>query len=300
MASRNRKGLVGWSRSVVQWRLGRTLYLSVPFTWLVGEAEEIARDHTRRKRGPVVAGGPGIALLYPDGCEWAKTPESVPFDTLAMHNPMAGISTRGCPNRCPFCAVPRLEGEFRELPESTWKLGPVRTDANLLAASKEHVEELVDRLVHAAVPHVDFNQGLDARRFTPWHAQQLARLDKAMLRFSWDGTGAGPVVHRATTLARAAGFPARRIRVFVLVGFEDSLEEARDRCETVRGWGLKPNPMRYQRLDARRRNEYVGEGWTANDLRRLCRYYARDIFRQIPFEEFELREGPAQLDLKVV
>lgn len=54
MASQNATHRVGWSKAIRSWRVGRTLYLSIPFTWLVAEAAEIAREHN----GPVVAGGP--------------------------------------------------------------------------------------------------------------------------------------------------------------------------------------------------------------------------------------------------
>lgn len=283
MAEWNRRGKVGWSRGIRHWTLGRTLYLSVPFTWLVADAERMAREH----KGPVIAGGPGVKLLHPepDSCDWAATPDSVPFDTLAMHNPLAGRSTVGCPNNCAFCAVPSLEGPFRELPEDEWRISPVRWDSNLLAASEGHIQRLVNRLVEADFPSVDFNQGLDARRFTDFHAQAFAAIRGVIVRFAWDSEW-GFTVLRAVERAEKAGIAKRRIRVYVLVGFDESPEEAMYRLEQVRWWGVKPNPMRYQPLDATVRNAYVPDGWTPGLLQDVCRYYARDIFRRIPFKEF--------------
>lgn len=290
MASWNGKHAVGWSRGIRSWTLDRTLHLSVPFTWLVAAAEHIAREHD----GPVVAGGPGVELLCPHGSEWAVIKKDSPFDTLAMHNPLAMRTTRGCPNACGFCAVPRLEGEFRELDLDECRLAPIIGDDNLLAASEPHIVQLVQRLMGEAYPMVDFNQGLDARLFTGWHAQQFASLHKVgtkpILRFSLDRTTQVPTVEHALAHALSAGFPRHRIRVFVLVGYEDSPEDARYRCEKVREWGLKPNPMRYQPLDALERNAYVAPGWTADLLQKTCRYYARDIFKHIPFEEFQAEE----------
>jgi len=50
------------------------------------------------------------------GAPWADdTPDEAPVDVLRLHNPDATFTTRGCPRACPFCAVPRIEGKFREL-----------------------------------------------------------------------------------------------------------------------------------------------------------------------------------------
>lgn len=52
---------MGWAKDVTSWRLGHTLYLSVPFTWLLPQARKLALAH--RRKGPVLAGGPAVRLL---------------------------------------------------------------------------------------------------------------------------------------------------------------------------------------------------------------------------------------------
>ena len=96
-----------WSKGIASWKVGNTLYLSVPFTWLMLEAHGMATEH----KGKVIAGGPAVKLI---GAEWAKTPETCSYNTLAFHNPCATFTTRGCPNKCKFCAVPKIEGDFKE------------------------------------------------------------------------------------------------------------------------------------------------------------------------------------------
>jgi hypothetical protein len=278
-----------WAKTGVSWRLGETLYLSVPFTWLVEGARKVAVAHN----GPVFAGGPGLRLLHPDGCDWAETPDRVPFDVLSMHNPLATFTTRGCPRRCSFCAVPQLEGEFREL--DTWKPAPLVCDNNLLESSRVHFERVVDSL--RPFPLVDFNQGLDARLFTSWHADQLSRIN-AIVRFAFDSPRMEVPVADAISTARKAGIPKGRIRVYVLVGYKDTPESARHRLEIVRGWGMLPNPMRYQPLDASRRNQYVGPGWTQNELVDVCRYYSMTHFLgPIPFKDYSNRKPTRQAGL---
>ena len=269
-----------WRKGIASWGVGDTLYLSVPFTWLLREAEAMARKH----KGPVIAGGPAVDLC---GADWAETPPTCPYDTLAMHNPLATFTTRGCPNRCAFCAVPRIEGEFRELAD--WKPAPVVCDNNIMAASKRHFARVVESL--RLFPRVDFNQGLDARLFTAWHADQLAMLRTVKVRFALDHVNmTGPVADAIGT-ARKAGL--HDFGVYVLVGYHDTPDDALHRLETVRAWGVRPNPMRYQPLDATEKNAYIAPGWTDAELRRMCRYYSRlRWLEHIPYEEFQADLGP--------
>lgn len=269
-----------WKKSVVSWICGDTFYVSVPFTWLLGDAEAAATQYrSKHARATVVAGGPGVALA---GAPWADRVEpDCPFDVLAMHNPCATFTTRGCPNHCRFCAVPRIEGDFREL--DTWRPAPLLCDNNLLASSATHFRRVIESL--RPFPACDFNQGLDARLFTGWHAGLIATLRRPMVRFSFDHISMEGHVADAIARARAAGL--HRIGVYVLVGYDDTPADAEYRMEWVRGFGIRPNPMRYQPLDAITKNAYVGPGWTDRELKRMHRYYSRLRFLEhIPFREY--------------
>ena len=273
-----------WRKDIASWKCGKTLYLSVPFTWLLPKAEEMAKAH----KGKVVAGGPAVDLAQsgapntPEPITWAETPESCPFDTLAMHNPFATFTTGGCPNCCEFCAVPKIEGEFWE--RKAWKPAPMVCDNNILESSKAHFRRVIDSLL--PFPSVDFNQGLDARKFVPFHADQLARLRRCKLRFAFDDLPQEPYVRSALELARRWGF--RDFGIYVLIGFNDSPEGALYRLKTVCSWGIRPTPMRYQPLDALEKNVYVASGWTERELCRMMKYYSRlRWLEHIPFDEFK-------------
>lgn len=251
-----------WRKGIASWKVGKVLYQSIPFTWLLSDAEIQARDH----KGAVVAGGPAVGLM---GAPWAKTPENIPFDTLSFHNPLATFTTRGCPNQCKFCAVPELEGDLKEL--QTWKSAPIICDNNLLAATKKHFERVIDSLIPFSA--CDFNQGLDARLFTPYHADHLARLKRPHIRFSWDSIKTESQVTDAISLCKKYGF--KEIGIYVLIGYNDTPEDAHYRLEKVMEWGLFPNPSRYQPLDASKKNDYVAPGWTEAELRKTMKYYYR-------------------------
>ena len=266
-----------WRKGIASWVDSQgTLYLSVPFTWLLEKAEKIAREW----HGKVLIGGSG--LMKPTQCDG--------YEPVLFHNACATFTTRGCPNSCKFCAVPRLEGDLKEI--SDFRPAPIICDNNFLAASKKHIKRVVDKLT--VFPFVDFNQGLEARRFTPDIADELGRLN-CHVRFAFDHWGSEAVVKDAIDLCRQR--TTSKISVYALIGFDDDPESARSRLELIRSWGVLPNPMRYQPLDAKRKNEYVHPNWTERELANTMRYYSRlNWLGHIPFSKYKQRNfGTAQL-----
>ena len=264
------------------WRCGDRWYVSVPFTWQLGKAELAARAARQENKAlTIVAGGPAVKLA---GAPWAdETPDSCPFDVLAMHNPCATFTTRGCPNRCPWCAVPRIEGDFQELP--IWKPAPIICDNNLLAASRAHFSRVIDSL--KPFPASDFNQGLDARFFTPWHAEQIRTLRNPKVRFAFDRLQDETALVDAVARCRANRL--LDLGVYVLVGFHDTPEDALYRLRFVQELGIRPTPMRFQPLDALEKNAYVAPGWTDQELHRMVRYFSRlRWFEHVPYEDFQV------------
>ena len=267
-----------WSKNIISWKCGKVLYLSVVFTWQMKVAEALAKAHA----GPVIAGGPAIELM---GCDWAAAGDSSAFDVLAMHNPCATFTTRGCPNQCKFCIVPKIEGDFIEL--DSWKPGPVICDNNFLAASNNHIKRAVDLL--RLFPYVDFNQGLDARLLTRWHLEQFSRLQGVNIRFAFDHSSQETKLAAAIELVKKAGF--KDIGVYVLIGYNDTPDDALYRLELVRLWGARTSPMRFQPLDAISKNSFVAPGWNEIELRRIMRYYSRLIWLgHIPYSEYSQYE----------
>jgi hypothetical protein len=172
-----------WSKGLVSWKKDNTLYISVPFTWLMSKAEELAQKHD----GPVLIGGPGTGK--PTTCPG--------FNPLELHNPDAVFTTRGCPNNCGFCMVKRLEPDYYEIPNFIPK--SCVCDNNFTAASKKHQERAVDKL--KTLPFVDFNQGMEAKLFTPGLADLLGNL-KCKIRFAFDRVNYEKYVKEAIDLCK--------------------------------------------------------------------------------------------------
>jgi len=57
--------------------------------------------------------------------------------------------------------------------------------------------------------------------------------------------------------------------------------------DLVRSWGIRPNAMRYQPLDALVKNSFVADGWTAAELLKTMHYYNHlRWYEHIPFKDF--------------
>lgn len=270
---------IKWSKRFLEWTKGGVSYLSVVFTWDLPEAYQRA-VWLQAEGYTVRAGGPAVSLM-PDYLTAVAKCGGYAF-ALKRHNPQATFTSRGCIRNCGFCAVPKIEGALRELDD--WPVRPIVCDNNLLACSRAHFDRVIDRL--KPLHDIDFNQGLDSRLLTAYHAGRLAELD-CMVRLAFDSVKYESLFMQAFELLRAARIPKNRIRAYVLVGYNDTPEDALYRLETVTELGIDPNPMRYNPLDTLRRDSYVGPNWTGLELRRFVRYWANlRWFRAVPFEDF--------------
>jgi hypothetical protein len=272
------------SGGMAEWVIGDTAFLSVVFSWTLQAAYQRAVWYN--SLGVAVrAGGPAIMLNPSALHDVAQIGGEI--DALPHHNPNATFTSRGCIRKCPFCAVPRIEGDLVEL--ANWEPRPIVCDNNLLATSRPHFDSVIDRL--KPIKGVDFNQGLDARLLTDYHAQRLTELDLHCVRLAWDNLQYENSFMRAFETLTRAGIPTDKIQVYCLIGFDDTPDDALYRLETITRLGAKTNPMRYQPLDSEKRNQYIGENWTDRQLKDFMRYWSRTDFWQragVTFEEYHV------------
>ncbi len=262
-----------WPKGVLKWEDGDTLFLSVPFTWLLPDArEEITQA---RLFGPsqIRVGGPAVALMpqYLQGLG-AEVGGDIP-GVLQRFNRLATRTTKGCLRRCSFCAVPKTEGEFLELDD--WPDGPIICDNNILRSSDEHFDRVCSRLEKWG--WADFNQGLDARLLRPDHVEQLQRIGKVQYRLALDHAGLKGEWERAFDMLRAAGVSKARIGSYALIGYNSDSSEAWERCNWLDSFGVLVYPMWFHALDAMKKNaiseRQADLGWTDYEYRKIMQWF---------------------------
>lgn len=168
---------------------------------------------------------PKIDVMYPDysiypDCDYA-----------------IGYLTRGCPNHCRWCIVPRKEGQIR--PYRCWqdivrhdtdKL--VLMDNNILAC--EYGVKQLDDLIGSGY-QIDLNQGMDARLVNDRIAEILSRLKWIrFIRFSCDQKSQIEPIRRTVELLGSYGVRPYRIFIYLLVTAD--IGDAATRVEALKGY----------------------------------------------------------------
>jgi len=280
-----RKGLIvkKWKhRKWFYWETSEYHNFSFVFSWHLWEWLQAAQQELDVKK--IKIGGPAVSINKKWVPDWMETGNNE--NVLNKHNNHATRTTKGCIRKCLFCAVPFLEGDFIEL--QNYEIKPILIDNNLLACSKNHFNKLIDNLKN--LKWCDFNQGLDVRLFRKYHADKFSELKNPIIRLAWDNIKDEKYFLKAYELLKNAGIKNKNIQVYVLIGFNDNPENAFYRLSKIEKMGLLPNPMRYQPINCKKKNEYIGSEWTDKELKRYMRYWSRLIFfkriKNISFRDF--------------
>lgn len=206
--------------------------VSVSFTYDIEKAEKLA-EAWRVIGVPVTVGGPAYGE---PGAEF--TPG------LYLRNGWV-ITSRGCPNNCWFCYVPKREGKLRELEVHN---GHILQDNNLLACSTSHVNAVFDMLERQPT-RAEFRGGIDPKLVEDWHCQRLYKLRPKIVYTAYDTPDDyEPLVEMAKKLWRSGNTPtSQAYRVYVLVAYpRDTVANAVGRLERMIDLGYRPYPMMFQ------------------------------------------------------
>ena len=208
------------------------VHISVAFTWDLQKAESLARQW--KAVAPVKIGGP--ALNEPGG-------DFIPG--MYMKKGYV-ITSRGCPNRCWFCQVPKREGgSLREFPVTD---GWILTDDNLLACSEKHINEVFEMLKRQ--PHrPQFCGGLEAKLLTPGMAVRLKQLKPESIFFAYDTPDDYEPLVEVGKMLFNAGFTrgSHDLNAYVLCGYKkDTFDKALKRMHDTWKAGFVPMAMLYR------------------------------------------------------
>jgi hypothetical protein len=203
--------------------------VSVTFTWDIPKAYGLAlawKNHAKK----VIVGGPALGSPCDDFTPGLYIKQGVTF------------TSRGCPNACGFCLVPRREGKLRELPIVP---GNIIQDNNFLACSDEHKAKVYEMLKGQKA--VCFKGGLEPSRITLPEARKMKTLRIRELWLACDSDDAITGLRQSVRILKRAGFKRYQLRCYVLIGFDMKKEEKRLRA--VYRMGCLPFSQLYQPAD---------------------------------------------------
>lgn len=212
---------------------------------------------------------PEIDDMYPDysiypGCDYA-----------------IGYLTRGCPNKCRWCIVPKKEGSIH--PYRDWR-DLVRPDTNKLVLMDNNIlscdygVKQLESLIGSGYK-IDLNQGMDVRMVDDRIANILSRIDWIrFIRFSCDTKSQIDPAKRAIDSLGRYGVKPYRIFIYLLV-----TEDIRDAAERVEVLKVYKNISLYAQAE---RNESLGIMPNAAQLEFQQRYIYSGRYRLETWPEY--------------
>lgn len=197
-----------------------------------------------------------------------------------------GYLTRGCPNHCRWCVVPRKEGNIR--PYRTWR-ELVREDTDKLVLLDNNIlacEYGIGQLkgLIGSGYCIDLNQGMDARLVDDRVASILSQIRWIrFIRFSCDQKSQIGSVRNAIELLQKHGVKPYRIFIYLLV--TENIQDAAERVEALKGY--KAISL-YAQAE---RNKRMGIIPNDEQLEFQQRYIYGGSYRRETWEEYCRRHG---------
>ena len=173
-----------------------------------------------------------IDNCQPDYSIYPNVPDSLSY----------GFLTRGCPNKCFWCVVPKKEGNIHPYWDiervANGRPNVILMDNNILAAG-DYAREQLDKIASMGL-HVDFNQALDARLVDDDFARQLAKIKwiHSRIRFGCDTDKQVSECERAIDLINSYGFKGEYFLYTMLVG-SDNFNDFYSCFERIQYWHEK-------------------------------------------------------------
>ena len=210
------------------------------------------------------------------------------------HKTAYGFLTRGCPNKCKWCIVPKKEGDIKPYMDVEeiaidGRNELILMDNNILAS--DHGIEQIEKIIKMNEGRkkkikVDFNQGLDARLVTDEIAKMLSRLKWIQqIRFGCDTPKQIEECEKSCAMIDKHGYKGEYFFYCILL---DDFDESFSR---VNHWKKKGSsrylPHCQPFRDIGNKSQVIPQ-WQKDMARWTDR---KQLFLSCEFEDFEPRKG---------
>lgn len=206
--------------------------------------------------GEVIRGGTGYS--YPDGgsplpreIEHIYPDYSIYYDRIPeAQNTAYGFLSRGCPRGCPFCIVGKKEGckavKVANLDEF-WhgQRNITLLDPNMFACGEWR--DLSQQLIESRA-WIDFSQGCDIRVMTDEKIDYLMKMRIKQIHFAWDRYADKDIIlPKFQRFKELTGWDKRKMTVYILCGYNSTIEQDLERIYLLRDMGYSPYVMIYDK-----------------------------------------------------
>lgn len=200
------------------------------------------------------------------------TKESKLKKATQIVNAGMGFTSRGCIRKCPFCFVPKKEGEFRQENTIEEIINPksnviILHDNNLTADPYciDKLNEIRDRKLV-----LDINQGCDVRLMNEEIAKAMSEVKHLRsLHYAWDLMQFENQVIDGIKMLSKYVKPYKHM-CFMLVGFNTTFEEDMYRFKKLRELKVDPFVMVYNQKDDVRLKHFAR--WVNGRIYKSCKW----------------------------
>lgn len=211
----------------------------------------------------IIKGGTGY--FYPDGGK--DLPEEVEhiYPDYSLYpeyckNTAYGFLTRGCPRGCGFCIVGKKEGlKSRKVADLSefWRGQKYieLLDPNMFAC--KDWKELSDQLISSNA-YINFNQGCDIRVMTDEKAECIKRMKIKHIHFAWDRyEDKEIIIPKLKKFQQITGWKRWKMTVYVLCGYDTTIEQDLERIYILRDMGYTPYVMIYDKYKRKKKDNII-------------------------------------------
>ena len=168
---------------------------------------------------------------------------------LYPHNDFSlGYTFRGCRRKCRFCKVPKIENDFNHY--SIWNFHDPKFKKICLLNNNTFFDkqwrETFEEIWDAGLAVIDEN-GYDLRLLDDEKADALHKTKWATpLHFAWDNINDEAEIIRGLKLLTKHKMRTTSNGVYVLIGYDTTIDEDLHRCQVINDHGLTPYPMPFE------------------------------------------------------